>query len=83
MWKLLRRKENEVKNETNTEMLASSLNKKGQEANRWQHGMLRLENTDVMLIKDRKKDNLAADDRTRVSIWSSSPVISRVGQTGL
>lgn len=82
MWKLLRIKEKAVKNETKTEMLASSTNKRGQEANRWQHGMLRLVKTDVMHIKYRKKDNLAAENRTRISIWSS-PEISRLGQTQL
>lgn len=48
-------KEKAVKNETKTEMLASSKGKRGQEANRWQNGMLRLVNTDVMHIKDRKE----------------------------
>lgn len=83
MWKLLRIKEKAVKNETKTEMLASSIYKRGQEANRWQHGMLRLVKTDVMHIKDRKKDNLAAENRTRISIWPSFPKINRVRQTQL
>lgn len=49
-------------------MLASPINKRGQEANRWQHGIPRLVKTDVMHIKDRKTDNLAAENRTRISI---------------
>lgn len=61
-------------------MLASSINKRGQEANRWQHGIPRLAKNDVMHIKDRKTDSLAAENRTRVSIWSSFPEIGRVGK---
>lgn len=68
MWTLLRIKENAVNNKTKMEMLASSINKRGQEANRWQHGIPRLAKNDVMHIKDRKTDSLAAENRTRVSI---------------
>lgn len=62
------KKQKAVKYETKTEMLASPINKRGQEANRWHQGTARLAKTDVMHIKDRKTDNLAAENRTRISI---------------
>lgn len=65
---ITKNKKKAVRNETKTEMLASPINKRGQEANRWQHGIPRLVKTDVMHIKDRKTDNLAAENRTRISI---------------
>lgn len=79
---LLRIKEKAVKNETKTEMLASPINKRGQEANRWQHGTPRLAKTDVVHIKDRKTDSLAAENR-RISVWSSFPEIGGVGEAQL
>lgn len=70
MWKLLRMKGEAVKSETMTQILTSSINKGGQEANRWQQGQLSVVKSDLMHIKDRRrKDNLETENRKVMPSW--------------